>query len=233
MASSIFRFKQFELHQHLAPFRLGTDAVLLGAWAKMTCGKGPILDVGTGTGILALMAAQRNPDRLVWAVERHPKALEQAAANFTQSPFHQRLHLFEGSIPQWKPSVPVDDLLCNPPYFLNHTKNPNTDKESARHGDINLPWEWAEWMQEQLTEEGRIHMVLPEVSFPFWQQAMKDGMHLQAHTLVRSTSTKAVSRHLCSWGREQVPLEVQQLTLYASGDKRSAEFEELCRAFYL
>lgn len=133
---SVFRFKQFEVRQDKCAMKIGTDGVLLGAWANIAQASS-ILDIGTGTGVLALMAAQRNLEAIVHAVEIHPAAQEQAQENFAQSPWKERLQLFPLALQNYflqYPNSTYDSILCNPPYYpaAHHTPIQEKARSQAR-----------------------------------------------------------------------------------------------------
>lgn len=131
-------FKQFVVHDDACGMKVGTDALLLGSWAgsEMTRRGGPIrqaLDIGTGSGILALMVAQRFPEATVQALELEPDAAAQAESNVQRSPFSERMKVHARAVQGW--SEPADLVVCNPPFFHNHPKSPERKRNLARHDD--------------------------------------------------------------------------------------------------
>ncbi len=133
MANNYFAFKHFTLHQEHSAFRVTTDSVLLGAWADVE-EAGNILDIGTGTGLLALMAAQRSGARIV-AIEPDRNSFMQAGLNVTASPWHERITVLNTSIQDYRPSgnLLFDAIITNPPYFVDSLLNPNEAMARARH----------------------------------------------------------------------------------------------------
>lgn len=132
MGNSYFQFKQFIVHQEKCAMKVGTDGVLLGAWADIR-DKKRILDIGTGSGLIALMAAQRNPIAEVHAIEIDPEAYSQAKENIINSPWNDRIKLFLGAIQQFSPGNGYDAILCNPPFFIHSTPTPLPERTLARH----------------------------------------------------------------------------------------------------
>ena len=131
-----FQFRQFFVGQQHCAMKVGTDGVLLGAWAT---GGHHILDIGTGTGVVALMMAQRFPSADIDAIEVDHDAAEQATDNVRQSPFASRVTVTHTALQNFHPSAPYDSIVCNPPYFLNSLKAPETSRSLARHaGDDSL-----------------------------------------------------------------------------------------------
>src|SRR5690554_2504372 len=134
--SSVFRFKQFEVDQRDCPMKINTDGVLLGAIAGSVHGRGQFLDIGTGTGVIAMMLAQRYPEARVDAIEIDQGAAFRAAANFKDSPFSDRLTVNHVALESFKTRPETYDLiLSNPPFFMDSLKNPDQRKSVARHAD--------------------------------------------------------------------------------------------------
>lgn len=171
----IFQFKQFEVDQSGCAMKINTDGVLLGALAGKTQIEGEIrhiLDIGTGTGVIALMLAQRFPAALVEAIEIDKDAAERAEYNFNKSPFSRRMNVFGTPLADFDPfaespglnsaqSGIYDLIVSNPPYFLDSLKNPDKKKEVARHTDrafftllLNNADRW-------LRPEGELQLILP------------------------------------------------------------------------
>ena len=132
MANDYFQFKQFTIRQEKCAMKVGTDGVLLGSWADLTHAR-RLLDIGTGTGLMAIMAAQRNLELIIDAIEIDPAAFEQARENANNSPWRERIHLFQGEVQAFTPTYKYDIIICNPPFFINSTKNPELNRTLARH----------------------------------------------------------------------------------------------------
>ena len=137
MPNSRFRFKQFTIQQEHAAMKVGTDGVLLGAWASLPGPGSRVLDVGTGTGLIALMLAQRNKDMVVDALEIDPSSARQANENFKNSPWKERIHCIQSSFKEYSSQCKRRYVLiiCNPPYFSGSSKTPSKEKNLARHDD--------------------------------------------------------------------------------------------------
>lgn len=135
MPNPWFRFKQFTVQQDQCAMKVSTDGVLLGAWA---CHGAPrkVLDIGTGTGLLALIAAQRCPDAMVHAVELDPLAAEQARENAATSPWADRIQVHHADIRQWPQDLSYDLVLCNPPFYRGHRASRNARLATAKHEDL-------------------------------------------------------------------------------------------------
>src|SRR5574344_2567439 len=131
MSNSYFRFKQFSVFQERCAMKVGTDGVLLGAWAKVDAAN-RILDIGTGTGLVALMLAQRST-AMITAVEIDEEAAIQAEENFCQSPWANRFEVVNSDITSYETDALFDVIVSNPPYFVDSLQCPDGQRSLARH----------------------------------------------------------------------------------------------------
>lgn len=160
MPNDHFRFKQFSVRQDRCAMKVSTDGVLLGAWA-CTGPASRILDVGTGTGVLALIAAQRCPQALIDAVEVDAQAAAQARENVASSPWPGRIGIHTADIRQWTSGERYDLVLCNPPFHKGHRPPVNERMAKAKHeGTLGLP-ELLAAMERLSALNGRAAMILP------------------------------------------------------------------------
>ena len=153
-----FDFKQFSICQDQCAMKVGTDGVLLGAWAD---GGRRILDIGTGTGIIALMMAQRFPDAAIDAIEIDHDACRQAAGNIAATPFADRIRIHECPIQHFQPTMRYDVIVSNPPYFINSMKNPDKKRATARHTDTLSPRDLFMAAEKMLDENGIFSIIIP------------------------------------------------------------------------
>jgi len=137
MPNNWFRFKQFTIQQEHVAMKVGTDGVLLGAWASVPGPGNRVLDVGTGTGLIALMIAQRTRDVWVDALEIDPSSASQANENIQNSPWKERMICIHSSFQDYssKSKYQYDQIICNPPFFSASSKTPSKEKNLARHDD--------------------------------------------------------------------------------------------------
>ncbi len=232
--NSIFRFKQFHIQQTEGVFRLGTDAVLLGSWASLQTNGNAILDVGTGTGIVGFMAAQRT-ERHVIGIDVAPDAIRSANLNRDSNPWRQRISFHCSSVESFEPELKLDDILMNPPYFLNHTPNAIPTLNVARHGDADLPQRWLQSPAVISNPDVQIHLILPTASFVLWQRTWE----LLGWTLIRRQSVQGrrngpVIRQLICLGKKGLAeQETEPKHVYEIDGARSAWYQSLTEGFYL
>lgn len=157
---STFRFKAFSVDQSGCAMKINTDGVLIGAVASMAS-PGRILDVGTGTGVIAMMLAQRYPGALVDAVEIDPSAAATAGKNFEASPFASRLSIYAEDIVAFESKSGYDLIISNPPFFVNDLKNPEQRKRLARHADEDFFEALIRKVATLLNPGGQFWLILP------------------------------------------------------------------------
>lgn len=176
---SVFKFKQFDVRQTDTAMKIGTDAMVFGALIK-TAQHSQALDIGTGTGVLSLMVAQRNPQLQVQALEIAPEATLEARFNFTQSPFAARLTATQADFTQHVFSQTFDLIFSNPPYFEKSSKSENQQRNLARHDD-GLPLETLfTRVAELLSPAGVFWLILPhETMDAYLDFAANLGFYLQ------------------------------------------------------
>jgi len=163
MAGNYFRFKQFTVHQDGSAMKVGTDGVILGAWASTGDGDERLLDIGTGTGLLALMMAQRCPLSQIDAVEIDGASADQAARNFQDSPWSSRLNIFHTSIQRFTETgrCKYGRIICNPPYFIDSLKSPDESRTTARHAVSLTHGELITAVKSLLAPKGIFSVIFP------------------------------------------------------------------------
>lgn len=189
--------------------KVGTDGVLLGAWAH---GGSCILDIGTGTGVIALMMAQRFPDAQVTAIDIDDGAVRQAAANVAQSPFDLRIKVTQASLQEHKGLY--EAIVCNPPFFIDSMQAPDRQRNMARHATTLT---YAELMQHAwrlLSDEGELSVVVP---FDY-RKRMEDeatfvGFFPSRVCAVSMSERKPAKRYLLAFRKHPCLCEQQHLTI--------------------
>lgn len=161
----MFKFKQFTIHQDRTAMKVGTDGVLLGAWAPISSNAQRLLDIGTGTGLIALMLAQRlttNSSLLtISAIDIDQSSIEQATENIKNSPFAQHITTYHTSLQDYNPQEKYDAIVCNPPFFVTSLKCPDAGRTQARHTD-SLSFEDLLFHSARLLNDGgSLSVILP------------------------------------------------------------------------
>lgn len=227
--SKPFRFREFTILQELAAFKVTGDSVFLGAWADFS-GDRYILDLGTGTGLLALMAAQRNPEALITALEIDPASAAEARNNAAHSPWKERIHVMEGDFSDFSSSLIFDHIICNPPYFSKQLQNPDERLRTARHASPDFFRVLFHKGYEISTPEARLSLVLPEQTF---EQLPLQQWQLARKTILK-TGTDSSKKLVCAEFRKKVTDIPRISELYIrNSDGYTKEYLEQTRDFYL
>jgi tRNA1Val (adenine37-N6)-methyltransferase len=213
--------------------KVGTDAVLLGAWAPLAQAK-HILDIGTGCGILALMAAQRSRGRID-AIDPDAASVIEAAENFARSPWSERLQAKQAEVQEWSKEAYYDHILCNPPYFLHKLLSPSARRNLARHARQLTPKLLAFHIDRLLSPAGVFSMVCSAASFPVFLNEMEaNHLYLIQMCQVKSNKHASPGLTLAAFGRYTPSRMVQnELVLMQADGKRSETYHHLTKGFYL
>ncbi len=233
MANNYFQFKQFKINQSRAAMKVGTDGVLLGAWASCS-GAQRILDIGTGTGLIALMLAQRYT-AMIDALEIDEAAMADAKENIQQSPWSERIKLYPTALQHFSPAEKYDALVSNPPYFKDSLKAPDAARTRARHSDTLSLEELVVRSVKLLQPAGKLHLVLPYEALEELQiDAAKAGLYLVRICRVKPTPSKSFKRVLLTLAMQADPCVEEELILEEFGRHQySQAYKDLTRDFYL
>lgn len=214
--------------------RVSTDACLFGAWIRLQEAT-KVLDIGTGTGLLSLMLAQRFPDAHFTAVEVEPGACADAALNFHSSPWKSRLELQQQDVRNWQPEQVFDAIVCNPPFFMNDLPNPQQNKKLARHGQDGLSLEaLIEVVNNLLQVRGKFYVMLPpQVMEKLLILAAKQGLFLQERCRVKHNSGKAVHLEFAVFSRDGQEFISEEEIVLKDGDNYSRQAAALLLPYYL
>lgn len=213
--------------------KVGTDGVLLGAWAGVgTAGR--VLDIGTGTGLIALMAAQRNPTACIDAIEIEPVAYGQALENVSESPWADRIRLHLTSLQDFNPPIRYDSIVCNPPFFKNSTKTPDSGRTMARHADTLPHEELIAHSARLLSEQGSFCFILPPAeTLALLQTARQYRLYPFRITSVLPNPGKPPKRYLVHLVPYRTETTENELIIEISRHRYSQEYKELTQDFYL
>lgn len=234
---SSFRFKQFTIEQDKCAMKVGTDALLLGAWA--TCDHATrILDIGTGTGVLALMLAQRAPKAHIDALEIDITAAKQAAQNVANSPWHGQIKVYAVSLQHFveaNPTVQYNLVISNPPYFHQSLKAPDPNRTQARHSDTLLHRILLQTTAQLLLPAGSCCFILPaNQSDGFVAEANLNGLYLHKKTAICTRPNKTPKRVLLQL-RKQIAehISYNSLVIANADNTYTHEYSELTKAFHI
>ncbi len=235
----MFQFKQFTIHQDLCAMKVGTDGVLLGAWAE---GGNHVLDVGTGTGVIALMMAQRYPDAQVTGLDIDEGAVLQARQNVSASPFRDRVEVLHETIqhfasqpssftPQPSSFIPqpsFDSIVSNPPFFMDSLRAPDRQRNTARHADTLSYDELMRSAFQLLSDDGTISVIVPSD----YRRRMDDaalfaGLFPCRVCAVSTKEGKPPRRFLLAYSKHPRPFQPSLLTI------GSEAYRHLTQDFYL
>lgn len=230
-----FSFQQFTIQHDRCAMKVGTDGVLLGAWANLSGAK-RILDVGCGSGLIALMAAQRAPESEVWGIDVDAPSVEQAVENVAASPFARRVHLSLQDVCTFDSPQPFDHVLCNPPYYTEDTLPPDNARMRARHtAGLSLETLLAQ-VSCLVIEDGFFSLILPTTTADsFLTHTLSKGWYLSRICHVRTVMRKPPKRTLLTLSRvcPSSPFSAEELVLQDPRGNRTAEYATLCADFYL
>ena len=232
MSNDIFRFKQFSVRHDRCAMKVGTDGVLLGAWGAVE-GK-RILDIGTGTGLIALMAAQRNPEADVLGIDIDESAVAQASENVAESPFSRQIECILQDVLTFESEAPFDAILCNPPFFTEDTLPDNRSRALARNNKC-LPFpQLIKKVAVLLAENGTFSLIVPSgLVQEIVGLCMENGLHLIRRCQIHTTARKPPRRTLLEFSRQNRSCEMLTLRLVADDGTRSQQYKELTKDFYL
>jgi tRNA1Val (adenine37-N6)-methyltransferase len=233
----MFTFKQFTVEQDRCAMKIGTDGVLLGAWAPTTNNPFSVLDIGTGTGIIALMLAQRTNAEQIDALEIDEAAYEQAVDNFENSPWCDRLFCFHAGLDEFieEPEDEYDLIISNPPFYSEDFKSDNEQRDLARFQDA-MPFEdLIEAADLLLSENGIFAVIIPfKEEEKFLALATEFELYPFKITHVKGTPTTEIKRSLLALSRnETTDLVVDELVIEIERHTYTPEYIELTKDFYL
>lgn len=235
MPNPYFRFKQFAVFHDRCAMKVGTDGVLLGAWTDTTNTR-HILDVGTGTGLIALMLAQRSQAQID-AVEIDEEACIQARENVARaSGWQERIQVYHCAIQDYATHClkRYDLIVANPPFFQNAYKSPKEARVVARHRDSLEQIELLQVAQQLLHQEGRLVVIYPtEEAKSFREKAAAFGLFCNRELGVKPTLKSPIKRIVMELGKSQFPHHSTTLTIEAARHIYTAEFIALIKDFYL
>jgi len=234
--SKPFQFKQFLIQQDRSAMKIGTDGVLLGSWVPIGDHVNSILDIGTGTGVIALMMAQRSYAQTIDAIEIEDNAYEQAVENFESSDWGDRLFCYHASFQEFFQEIDdtYDLLISNPPFYTDHYKTEDVHRDKARFEDA-LPFEHLFiGVSHLLSEKGLFAVILPykEESNAI-NIAKKTGLYPQKITRVKGNPSSEIKRSMLLFGFDEMVYTPDELIIENARHKYTEAYVALTKEFYL
>jgi tRNA1Val (adenine37-N6)-methyltransferase len=233
-SGSHFRFKQFTIAHDRTPHKVGTDGVLLGAWAAVQ-DTNEILEIGTGSGVIALILAQRTSTKThIDAVELDRNSAEQASDNVAASPWPTKVSVHHSSIQFFQSPKKYDLVISNPPFFVNSTRSPENERTNARHtGELTFD-ELIDVALKFLNGDGRLAIILPTTEATlFIEKAAEKNLYCQKKCEVQSRNHKPIERILLEFGLKPAQILAGNLVIHGLRDEWSEEYVNLTKDFYL
>lgn len=241
MANPYFRFKQFTVYHDRCAMKVTTDACLYGAWAaeiiskdRWAIGNGQLLDIGTGTGLLSLMVAQKN-NSTIDAVEIDAGAAGQAVENVKSSPWQNAIHIIQKDVMQWQPETKYDVIFSNPPFYENEIRSEKEEKNRAHHGDGLRLEDLLYFIKQHLTENGAFFLLLPAKRKTEVEWLLKKhALHVENVVMVQQTLRHKPFR-LMLQGRIRKVAKVSEnlISIKDNEDAYTPEFIKLLQPYYL
>jgi tRNA1Val (adenine37-N6)-methyltransferase len=232
---SFFQFKQFSVDQTGCAMKINTDGVLLGALADADNPK-TILDIGTGTGVIALMLAQRFSTAVIDGVEVDATAAQATKTNFANSPFADRLTVYPQSFEDFftvYPEKKYDLIIINPPFYINSLKSPEVGKQLAKHTDENFFKDLMARLMSHLTEDGAAWLILPVKTAELVKKIASDnGLFLQDVLEIKSYPEDHHHREILTFGLKEVTLWGSEFVIYDEPKQYSKQYELALKFFF-
>jgi len=236
MSSAPFKFKQFTVNQDRCAMKIGTDSVLLGAWTSVKNNPISILDIGTGTGILSLILAQRTNAEFIEAIEIDDNAYEQCAENFENSPWNDRLFCYHASLLEYAEEIDdkYDLIICNPPFYSEDYKTKDESRDLARFQDA-MPFEHLiHGVFKLLSENGIFSVIIPKKeNKKLIDLASEVGLFPNRILDFRGNPNTKIKRSLIEFSFQKKPIETSELIIENSRHNYTEDYINLTKDFYL
>jgi len=236
MEEKPFHFKQFSIHQDKTAMKVGTDGVLLGAWSNIDESVNSILDIGSGTGLIALMMAQRSFAEVIDAVEIEDAAYVQCVENFERSDWADRLFCYHTTFQEY--SIEMDEkydlIISNPPFYNSTYKDLNKERALARHSESLSYEELLTGISKLLSDNGSCAFIIPySVEDFFIKIAIKKNLVLNKRTRVRGNENSKIKRSLLQFSFREIEVENEELIIEKERHLYTNEYKRLVKNFYL
>lgn len=239
MSNKPFQFKEFMIHQEKTSMKVGTDAVILGAWVSLDNLPDKILDIGSGTGIISLMLAQRSDAETIDAVEIDENAYEQSVENFEQSDWADRLYCYHCSFEEFVDEISSEEetydlIVSNPPFYTEDSESPNESRTKARFTSSLSFEDLLKGVTKILSQNGFFSVIIPfkeEVNFT--QIANKNGMFLHEVCRVQGNPSSEIKRSLLTFSFQKRDVTESNLIIETERHQYTNDYINLTKDFYL
>jgi tRNA1Val (adenine37-N6)-methyltransferase len=224
MSNDYFEFKQFRIEQSQCAMKVGTDGVLLGAWANVSK-TSRILDVGTGTGLIALMLAQRAVYADIVAIDTSSESVAQAKVNVARSSWNDRIAVLNKSVQDYRDSNLFDVIVCNPPFFVDSLRCTDQSRNMARHTDTLSYRDLCSNAFRLLTEDGEFSVIIPSDSYDsFYSEAVISGFLESRRYAIRTVEWKTPRRYLIAFRKKpMLPVDMKDVCLSSAWHRNLLE----------
>ncbi len=236
MVNKPFKFKQFTIKQDKTAMKVGTDGVLLGAWVSLELKPFSVLDIGAGTGLIALMLAQRSNAELIDAVELNNEAFEEAVDNFENSDWGDRLFCYHTSLQEFTNEIEekYDLIISNPPFYTSTYKELPNERAMARHTESLSYSELLSSVSKLLSEEGSCAFIIAyNEEENFRAIAKENKLFPNRITNVRGTENSEIKRSLLQFSFFEKPIEKTELVIEIERHKYTSDYIGLLKDFYV
>ena len=230
-----FTFKQFHISHERCAMKVGTDGTLLGAWATLPSQAKQILDIGTGSGLIAIMIAQRHPFAQITAIDIDNDCILQARENIDACPWNSRIDLHHTSLQDFHPEKKFDIIISNPPYFVDSLLSPDDKRSTARHTSTLSFEELTDGVVRLLAPKGKFSLILPPAESRLFLSAARGKLYLTRQTELWSTPQSGVRRILMELQASPPEILPNTERLYIEDEEKnfSEEYRALTKDFYL
>ncbi len=233
MRKDIFKFKKFSIEHSSGVMKVGTDAVLIGAWLKALNTK-TILDIGTGTGLIALILAQKSNAQIV-AIDILEQACKNATENVNNSKWKERIKIIQTSLQEYEPESKFDLIVSNPPFYTADTHSPDQNRAIARHILKMQPEDIITFCQKYLSEKGNCAVIYPVIIAEYFMIiALQNGFYINSILNIKSNYKSEIIRKIIQIGKYKTVL--QNHTIAIEKENRhdyTAEYIEMTKDYYL
>jgi tRNA1Val (adenine37-N6)-methyltransferase len=228
---SVFNFKHFQIHQKNAALKVGTDSMLLGSLCNW---KNPkrLLDIGTGTGVLSLMCAQRFSFKEIIGIELSEEAFADAQINVQNNPFPSKISILNQAIQEYEPAGEFDAIISNPPFFENSSKNPDTKKSLARHTESLSFLELIQSISRLLSQDGKAWIIVPFASKEQLIQLAKSNDLFAADLITIFGKPDKATRLILSFEKQASEVQISSLCIRTEDGSYTEEYKTLTREFH-